>query len=65
MYALFPKAHCVGGVRWTGEVGWSWEESLHLIGVGAALCSVGSSIPILAEPVGAAKGQSPLWGGGL
>ncbi len=61
---ISPKAHCVGGVRWMGEVGWSWEESLHLVGVGAALCSVGSSIPVWAEPVGAVEGQSPLWGSG-
>ncbi len=61
---ISPKAHCVGGIRWMGEVGWSWEESLHLVGVGAALCSVGSSIPVWAEPVGAVEGQSPLWGSG-
>lgn len=61
---ISPKAHCVGGVRWMGEVGWSWEESLHLVAVGAALCSVGSSIPVWAEPVGAVEGQSTLWGRG-
>lgn len=55
-----PKAYRVGGVRWMGEVGRTWEEPLHLIGVGAILRSVWSYVPLRAEPVGAVQGQSSL-----